>query len=180
MNILKLPRTFMSILVAAVLSSPLCILAQDIAVDEGDISIGKKQYSPYLYQSYPNRVFWGDTHLHTSYSTDAGMVGNTLGPVEALRFARGEKVISSTGIPARLIRPLDFLVVADHAENLGLTPMIEVSDPALLRDPMGKKYHDLVKSGKGWDAYQLWKKSGADLKDSMPNPELQAKAWNEK
>jgi len=78
-----------------------------------------------------------------------------------------------------LIRPLDFLVVADHAENLGLTPMIEVSDPALLRDPMGKKYHDLVKSGKGWDAYQLWKKSGADLKDSMPNPELQAKAWNE-
>jgi len=179
MNILKLPRTFISILIAAVLSSPLCILAQDIAVREGDISIGAEHYSPYLYQSYPNRVFWGDTHLHTSYSTDAGMVGNTLGPAEALRFARGEKVISSTGVPARLIRPLDFLVVADHAENLGLTPMIEVSDPALLRDPMGKKYHDLVKSGKGWDAYQLWKKSGADLKDSMPNPELQAKAWNE-
>jgi hypothetical protein len=107
------------------------------------------------------------------------MVGNRLGPDEALRFAKGEKVISSTGLPARLIRPLDFLVVADHAENLGLTPMIEASDPALLRDPMGKKYHDLVKSGKGWDAYQLWKKSGAELKDSMPNPKLQAKAWNQ-
>jgi len=165
-------------LVAIAIFSASCVSAQDFAVNQGDISIGKKQYSPYLHQSYPNRVFWGDTHLHTSYSTDAGMVGNTLGPEEALRFARGEQVISSSGVPARLIRPLDFLVVADHAENLGLAPMIEVDDPALLRDPMGKKYHDLVKSGKGWEAYQIWKKSGAALKDSMPNPELQAKAWN--
>ena len=152
---------------------------QEFSIQKDDIDIGKKEYSPYLYQSYPNRVFFGDTHLHTSYSTDAGMVGNTLGPEEALRFARGEKVISSTGVPARLIRPLDFLVVSDHAENLGLSPMIEESDPELLRDPMGKKYHDLVKSGKGWEAYQIWKKSGAAVKDSMPNPKLQAKAWNQ-
>ena len=54
--------------------------AQDIAVQEKDVSIGKSEYSPYLYQSYPDRVFWGDTHLHTSYSTDAGMIGNRLGP----------------------------------------------------------------------------------------------------
>ncbi len=152
-------------------------LAQDIAVQESDISIGKQQYSPYLHQSFPNRVFWGDTHLHTSYSTDAGMIGNRLGPDEALRFAKGEKVISSTGVPARLIRPLDFLVVADHAENLGLPPMIESSDPELLKDPMGKRFHDLVKSGKGWEAYQIWKKSGAELKDPMPNPALQRSAW---
>ena len=98
--------------------------AQEFAIQEDDIDIGKKEYSPYLYQSYPNRVFFGDTHLHTSFSTDAGMVGDTLGPEEALRFARGEKVISSTGVPARLIRPLDFLVISDHAENLGLAPMM--------------------------------------------------------
>jgi len=152
-------------------------IAQDIAVQESDVSIGRKEYSPYLYQAYPNKVFWGDTHLHTSYSTDAGLVGDRLGPDEALRFAKGEMVVSSTGVRARLIRPLDFLVIADHAENLGLAPMIEESDPELLRDPMGKKYHDLVKSGKGWDAYQLWKKSGAARKDSMPNPELQRTAW---
>ncbi len=153
--------------------------AQDFAISEEEINAGKQHYSPYLYQSYPNRVFWGDTHLHTSYSTDAGLVGNTLGPEEALRFARGEQVISSSGIQARLIRPLDFLVIADHAENLGLAPMIEESDPELLRDPMGKKYHDLVKSGKGWEAYQLWKKSGAERKDSMPNPDLQRSAWGQ-
>ena len=60
--------------------------------------------------------------------------------ITALRFAKGEQVISSTGVPARLIKPLDFLVVADHAENLGLAPMIVESDPELLKDPMGKKY----------------------------------------
>ncbi|MBW4935958.1 DUF3604 domain-containing protein [Marinobacter sp. F4206] len=152
--------------------------AQDIAVNEEDIDIGGQKYSPYLYQRYPDRVFFGDTHLHTSYSTDAGMVGNRLGPNDALRFAKGEQVISSTGLPARLIRPLDFLVVADHGENLGLAPMIEESNPELLRDPQGREYHDLVKAGKGWEAYQIWKQSGATLKDSMPNPKLQAQMWN--
>jgi hypothetical protein len=161
---------------AVSLAMPLA--AQDIAVDQEDIKIGGQQYSPYLYQAYPNQVFWGDTHLHTSYSTDAGMIGNRLGPDEALRFAKGEQVVSSTGLPARLIRPLDFLVIADHAENLGLAPMIEESNPQLLRDPQGKEYHDLVKSGRGWEAYQIWKRSGAALKDSMPNPKLQAQMWH--
>ena len=80
------------------------------------------KYSPYPAQDFPNNVYFGDTHLHTSYSTDAGMIGSPLGPEEAYRFARGEKVTSSTGLPARLQRPLDFLVVSDHAENLGLAP----------------------------------------------------------
>ncbi len=77
--------------------------AQDFAVDEENVWIGEEEYSPYLYQAYPNRVFWGDTHLHTSYSTDARMVGDRLGPDEALRFAKGEMVVSSSGVRARLI-----------------------------------------------------------------------------
>jgi Protein of unknown function (DUF3604) len=76
-------------------------------------------YSPYVGRNYPMRVLWGDTHLHTANSLDAAAFGNTLGPEEAYRFARGEQVISSTGQPAKLSRPLDFLVVADHAEGLG-------------------------------------------------------------
>ena len=178
----RITRTMKTNIVAALaaIAASLAIpaSAQDIAVEKDDVQVGKKQYSPYLHQTQPNRVFWGDTHLHTSYSTDAGMIGNRLGPDEALRFAKGEKVISSTGVPTRLVRPLDFLVVADHAENLGLAPMIEESNPELLRDPMGKKYHDLVKAGKPWDAYQIWKKSGAEMKDSMPNPELQRTVWD--
>ena len=178
---MKKRHAFYWLFVVAFLALTLCqdALAYYLGTQKRDINIGRKEYSPYLHQSYPNRVFWGDTHLHTSYSTDAGMVGNRLGPDEALRFAKGEMVVSSSGVRARLIRPLDFLVVADHAENLGLSPMIEASDPELLKDPTGKKYHDLVKAGKGWDAYQMWKKSGADRKDSMPNPKLQARAWNQ-
>ena len=151
--------------------------AQDCAVREENIRLGEKEYSPYLYQAHPDRVFWGDTHLHTSYSTDAGMIGNRLGPEEALRFAKGEMVVSSSGVRARLIRPLDFLVIADHAETLGLAPMIEESNPQLLKDPMGKRFHDLVKAGKGFEAYNIWKKSGAAGKDPMPNPQLQRTMW---
>jgi Protein of unknown function (DUF3604) len=92
--------TLTATMVIASLAAP--ALAQDIAISEKDIKVGGVEYSPYLHQSYPDRVFWGDTHLHTSYSTDAGMVGNKLGPDEALRYARGEHVISSTGLPARL------------------------------------------------------------------------------
>ena len=76
-------------------------------------------YSPYAGRNYPTRVLWGDTHLHTANSLDAAAFGNTLGPEPAYRFARGEEVVSSSGQPVRLSRPLDFLVVADHAEGLG-------------------------------------------------------------
>jgi len=66
------------------------------------------------------------------------MFGNRLGPEEAYRFAKGEEVTSSTGVRARLLRPLDWLVIADHAENLGLAPMIEESNPALLKSEWGR------------------------------------------
>ena len=116
-------------------------------------------YSPYPAQTYPNQVFFGDTHLHTSYSTDAGMIGNTLGPEEAYRFARGETVTSSTGVKTRLKRPLDFLVISDHAENLGLAPAIAESNQELLKSAWGKLQHDLVKQGGregGIKAYDNW------------------------
>jgi len=128
----------------------------DVSADAEDVSIGKPEYSPFLYDNYPRRPYWGDTHLHTSYSTDAGMLGNVLGPDEAYRFARGEVVVSSLGVRARLQRPLDFLVVADHAENLGLAPMIGESNPDLLQTDFGRKIYDLVKAGKYGEAYALW------------------------
>ena len=129
--------------------------AQD-AGDPHSIYVGESQYSPYLDYNYPDKVFFGDTHLHTSYSTDAGMFGNTLGPDEAYRFAKGETVTSSTGVRARLLRPLDWLVVADHAENIGLSPMIAELDADLLKSDWGRKVHDLVKAGKLGDAYAMW------------------------
>jgi hypothetical protein len=107
-------------------------LAQSHAGVPEDVLEPVSNYSPYVERkvvdsNFAEGVYWGDTHLHTSYSTDSGMMGNTLGPDMAFRFARGEEVISSHGMRVRLIRPLDFLVVADHAENLGLAPFIAES-----------------------------------------------------
>jgi len=124
-----------------------------IIADTSKADIRRPEYSPHLHRGYPLRVYWGDTHLHTSYSTDAGMIGNYLGPDEAYRFARGEMVVSSAGVKARLIRPLNFLAVADHAENLGLAPMIAESNPELLKTDLGRKIHDLAKSRKWGEAY---------------------------
>jgi len=133
--------------------------------------LGEKEYSPYLDIGYPQRVFWGDTHLHTTYSTDAGMIGNRLGPEEAYRFARGEVVVSSTGVRARLQRPLDFLVVADHAENLGLAPMIAERNPDLLKLEFGKKIAGLVYDGKYGDAYALWGDGMSTRQDPLKGQE---------
>jgi len=151
------------------------VYAQGPALDVGgaidESALGKKEYSPYLNDNYPQRVFWGDTHVHTAFSTDAGMVGNRLGPDEAYRFARGEEVVSSAGVRARLQRPLDFLVVADHAENLGLAPMIAESNPALLRTDFGQQISALVKAGQYWEAYSLWGQGIASRQDPLKGEE---------
>jgi hypothetical protein len=104
-------------------------------------------YSPYARRNYPTRVLWGDTHLHTANSLDAAAFGNTLGPEPAYRFARGEEVVSSSGQPVRLSRPLDFLVVADHAEGLGSTGELKKGNPTLMADPTLRRWHDLMAAG---------------------------------
>ena len=114
------------------------------------------EYSPHVGQSYPNRVLFGDTHLHTAYSTDAGMLGNRLGPEAAYRFAMGEPVTSSTGVKARLSRPLDFLVVADHAENLGFPVQLAQGHPALQGNDFGKTMATYVKAGQLSEAFAFW------------------------
>jgi Protein of unknown function (DUF3604) len=99
--------------------------------------------------SYPTRVFFGDTHLHTAMSMDAGAFGNRLGIEEAYRFARGEEVMASSGQKAKLSRPLDFLVVADHSDNMGFFPDLFAAKPEILAEPTGKKWYDMIKAGKG-------------------------------
>ena len=82
-----------------------------------------ESYSPDADRAYPINVYWGDTHVHTSFSSgDANLSGgNYVAPTIAYRFARGEVVEGKNGMAVRIRRPLDFLVIADHAENLGVT-----------------------------------------------------------
>jgi hypothetical protein len=87
----------------------------DFAVSADEVPKQERIYSPFVNTDYPDRVYWGETHLHTSYSWDAGLVGNRLGPNEAYRFAKGEQLTASSNQPVKLVRPLDWLVVADHA-----------------------------------------------------------------
>jgi hypothetical protein len=116
------------------------------------VDTGKRPYSPYATQNLPTRVYFGDTHLHTAASFDAGAFGCRLTPRDAYRFARGEEIMASSGQPARLSRPLDFLVVSDHSDNMGFFPDFLAGKPDLLKDPQGKKWYDMMKSGHGEEA----------------------------
>jgi hypothetical protein len=109
-------------------------------------------YSPYAGRSFPVRPFFGDTHLHTGFSMDAGAFGARLSPRDAYRFARGEEVTASSGQPAKLGRPLDFLVVADHSDGMGFFPLLMSGDPAIMADPQGRRWNEMVHSGKGAEA----------------------------
>jgi hypothetical protein len=113
--------------------------------DKRAVKAQTAEFSPYVNQHFPNRVYWGDTHLHTSNSADAGFLNDRVGPEEAFRLARGEVVTSTGGLRVRLQRPYDFLVVSDHAEYLGLTPGLRKSDPVLLANETGRRWHDLLK-----------------------------------
>jgi hypothetical protein len=112
----------------------------------------KAPYSPYAGRNFPTRPFFGDTHLHTMISVDAGAFGARLGAVEAYRLAKGEEITASSGQQVKLSRPLDFLVVADHSDAMGLFPLIFGGDPKVLATEKGRKWYDLIQSGKGAEA----------------------------
>ena len=108
--------------------------------------ITKPQFSPYAGRNYPTRLLFGDTHLHTAISVDAGTMCR-VGQEDAYRFARGEEIATTYGLRAKLSRPLDFLVISDHAEMYGLMPQLLNGDPEVLATEKGKKWHDALKSG---------------------------------
>ena len=149
-----------TLLYGTALASLIGFVLPAIAQDAGALDKGKADaahqhppaYSPYAERDFPTRPFFGDTHLHTAFSMDAGAFGAKLTPRDAYRFARGEEVTSSTGQPVKLSRPLDFLVVSDHSDNMGFFPDLFAGKPEMLADPTGKKWYDMIQSGKGADA----------------------------
>ncbi len=125
-------------------------LAQDIGSPDPEAIKGLypgKAYSPYAQRSFPSKVYWGDTHLHTGLSLDAGLFGNTLGHEEAYRFARGEEVTSATGLPVKLGRPLDWLVITDHSDMMGFATDLQRGAPNILAVPKGKEWYEGFKKG---------------------------------
>ena len=106
------------------------------------------EHEGYESVSYPLQVLWGDTHLHTTNSLDARVLGVTLDTEHAYRFARGDRVVTTTGITAQLARPLDFLVVSDHSDAMGVVDQLIQGHPALMKDPELKALQkELAKGG---------------------------------
>ena len=143
------------------------------------------RFSPYAERNFPNRVLWGDTHLHTSLSMDAGAFGARLVPDDAYLFAKGEQVTSSTGIPARLSRPLDWLVVADHSDNMGLFTLLYEGDPLITKSQIGADLSRKVRRGgqDGVDAalYIIEKFAANALDDELtirPGTKPYADTWD--
>ncbi|MEM8769763.1 MAG: DUF3604 domain-containing protein, partial [Pseudomonadota bacterium] len=132
----------------------------------------ENRFSPYADRHFPNELLWGDSHLHTELSMDAGAFGARLGPDEAYHFAKGNQINSSTGIPARLSRPLDWLVVADHSDNMGLFTLLYEADPDITRSATGARLSKAIRAGgrEGVDAalYIIEKFAANEL-----DPELQ-------
>ena len=108
-------------------------------------SVFSIEYSPAVNKNYPDKLLWGDTHLHTNESADAWSIGNpNLTPSDAFRFARGEEVTSESGVKAKLRVPLDFLMVSDHATYLGVFKRIKGGDKNLIERPLGKRWKNYI------------------------------------
>jgi hypothetical protein len=151
--------------------------AQEFTLHEGDYAERGKKYSPYVDEHFPQNVYFGDTHLHTSWSADAGLAGATLGPDFAYRVSRGETVTSQTGLPFKLIRPLDFLVVADHAENIGIYDYLDRADPILEQSENGRKWLEYFRKGEGIKAAYEWSAFNAKGQDPIDSPEMRSRVW---
>ena len=149
---------------------------QDILPPEELVQPPQEEYSPFADDHFPTRVLFGDTHLHTSWSADAGMVDASRGPETAYRVSRGEAVTSHTGWTVKLHRPLDFIVVADHAENLGIADFISRSDPLCLANETCKRWHDLSKSGNGYEAFLEWVRNNEE--DQVNEPRMTETIWS--
>lgn len=180
---------FLSAVSTAILGMASTGMAQDaVTTDAGTISPSKIErffnqpgYSPYAGRSFPTRPLWGEQHLHTSWSPDAFAGGTRVGPDEALRYAKGEEITSSTGQPVRLSRPYDWMVVADHSDALGVVASIYEGDPALLADPVLKKWHDGMKQGGAAASAVVMEMITAQgegkVPEAMTDPDTQMDMW---
>ncbi len=122
------------------------VSADQLPTKDGIAAVAKPEFSPYAGRNFPTKVLWGDTHLHTAVSVDAGTM-NRIGQEDAYRFARGDEVTTTHGLRAKLSRPLDFLVISDHAEMYGLMPQLLGGNQEILSTKIGKRWHEALTSG---------------------------------
>jgi len=134
-------------------------------------------------QTHETTLLWGDTHLHSSYSVDAYSTGNfSVDPEAAYRFAMGLPVLHPlTKMRIRIDRPLDFLVVADHAEMLQLQVRLEKHDPDLLASPTGQRLLKILEQDRYGVFPEIMKMNqegkGKEMMQDIYTPKIRRNAW---
>ncbi|CAD0184632.1 hypothetical protein RUESEDTHA_01514 [Ruegeria sp. THAF57] len=159
------------------------ISAQEFQTEQEntEVILAPDAFSPYAGRNFPQRPLWGDSHLHTSVSVDAGTM-TRLTQEQAFRFARGEEVTTTHGLRAKLSRPLDWIVVSDHAEMYGLMPQLLAGDAEVLATPQGKAWYEALTAGDPQLAFTTAMEIVASLSDDEPpidNPKAIKHAWEE-
>ena len=176
-------KTFLTVLLTLFIVST--VNAQEAGLDaqlnKDNVPKLEKPYSPYVNKEYPQNIYWGDTHLHTQNSPDAFLFGVRLDPDDALRFAKGEQVNSTFGLPLKLVRPLDFLVVADHSEWMGLMPKLFAGDPAVLGTDYGREVYNIAHEGEdgAFNAAMVVINDISNNNEKMKVPELKQSVWDD-
>lgn len=164
--------------------------AESVTTDAGSIDskqvarfFQQKGYSPYAGRAYSTRPLWGELHLHTSWSADAIAAGTRVGPDEALRYAEGKEITSSTGQAVRLSRPYDWMMVADHSDAMGVMSAVLEGKSSLMTDPTLKRWHEGMQAG-GEDASKvvmeiITLQGQGKLPEAMTDTKVQMDTWKD-
>mgnify|MGYP000002629367 FL=1 len=155
------------------LLTTLCVLS----IPSGFSEESTKNYSPYTNIDYPENLYWGDTHVHSSLSPDAYSWGNRLDPDVAYRFAKGETITSNSGQPLRIATPLDFLVVTDHAEFVGVFPKLDKADTELLKTELGRRWYQMYQENKRQEVMMEFVDAIRGSIDLKPDRQFHQSIW---
>jgi hypothetical protein len=145
-----------------------------------------RAYSPYADRAFPSQVYWGDTHMHTGLSMDAGLFGNTTGVDTMLRFARGEQVTSASGQPVKLARPLDWVVTTEHSDGMGMIDDLRAGAPNIMASDQGARWSEALQAGGAASAeaaldlittFSQGEMDPALLADYSPGSPIYASVW---
>ncbi|GAB3292218.1 DUF3604 domain-containing protein [Parahaliea aestuarii] len=153
-------------LLAAALCSGLCAATTTFAADD-----------------YPRQALFGDTHVHTGWSADAGMDGAVVDPFQAYQFGRGEEITSNTGMKAKLHRPFDWFMVTDHSDGMGVINEIVAGNPEMMASPVLKRWRDALQEGGAAAASAkselVRMQSNGELPSQVTDPKWMVSAWEQ-
>ena len=116
---------------------------------ETEYAIVERKPEDQFHLSEPNRAnpdrnaYFGDLHVHTTYSFDAYAFGTLATPNDAYRFAKGEAIKHPAGFDMQISRPLDFYGVTDHAMFMGVAAAAADTSTNISKYPFAQNVHNL-------------------------------------